>query len=72
MLVAAGKKSIQEVKSQDMYPRMIRGEIIPHDEMAKRNMTLKRAHQKKYKKIDNNRRMVIFLRHLFIYKFIRR
>ena len=38
MLVASGKLSLSQVKSKDMYPRMIRGEIIPHKEMAKKMM----------------------------------
>lgn len=50
MLVASGKMSINDVKKQDMYPRMIRGEIIPHSEMAKKMMVLKRSNNKKYSK----------------------
>ena len=48
MLVASGRMSLSQVKSKDMYPRMIRGEIIPHNEMAKKMMTLKRENNKKY------------------------
>jgi len=50
MLVASGKLSLSQVKSKDMYPRMIRGEIIPHKEMAKKMMKLKRENNKKYSK----------------------
>ena len=50
MLVASGKMSIKEVKSKDMYPRMIRGEIMPHKEMAKKMMALKRINNRKYAK----------------------
>ena len=50
MLVASGKLSLSDVKSKDMYPRMIRGEIIPHKAMAKKMMQLKRENNKKYKK----------------------
>lgn len=50
MLVANGKLSIKDVKKNDMYPRMIRGEIVPHKEMAKLMMKLKRANNKKYHK----------------------
>lgn len=50
MLVASGKMSISQVKSKDMYPRMIRGEVIPHKDMAKKMMALKRENNKKYAK----------------------
>lgn len=50
MLVASGSMSLSQVKSKDMYPRMIRGEIIPHNEMAKKMMALKRENNKKYSK----------------------
>ena len=50
MLVAIGKLTIQEVKSHNMYPKMIRGEIVPHHKMAKKMMELKRSHQNKYRK----------------------
>jgi hypothetical protein len=50
MLVASGKLSLSQVKSKDMYPRMIRGEILPHKEMAKKMMELKRENKKKYAK----------------------
>ena len=50
MLVASGKLSITQVKAKDMYPRMIRGEIMPHKEMAKKMMALKRENNKKYAK----------------------
>ena len=50
MLVASGKKTIKEVKADDLYPKMIRGEIMPHSEMAKKMMVLKRKNNKKYAK----------------------
>lgn len=50
MLVASNKMSLSEVKSKDMYPRMIRGEIMPHKDMAKKMMALKRENNKKYSK----------------------
>ena len=50
MLVASDKLSLSDVKSKDMYPRMIRGEILPHKKMAKKMMQLKRENNKKYKK----------------------
>lgn len=48
MLVAHGKMSINRVKKDDMYPRM--GEIMPHNQMAKKMMKLKRINNKKYNK----------------------
>ena len=48
MLVANGSLTIKNVKSDDMYPKMIRGEIMPHKEMASKMMTLKRENNKKY------------------------
>ena len=50
MLVASGKMSIQKVKKDDMYPRMISGKIMPHSQMRKKMMVLKKANQKKYHK----------------------
>ena len=50
MLVASGSMSLSQVKTKDMYPRMIRGEIMPHNEMAKKMMALKRENNKKYAK----------------------
>lgn len=50
MLVASGKMSIDKVKSKDMYARMIRGEIIPHKEMAKKMMALKRLNNRQFSK----------------------
>lgn len=50
MLVASGKLTISEVKKNDMYPRMINGEILPYNKMAKEMMKLKRANNKKYAK----------------------
>ena len=50
MLVASGKLSIGQVKKNDMYPRMIRGEIIPHDKLKKIMYKLKVKNNKRYKK----------------------
>ena len=50
MLVASGKIQISKVKSDDMYIRMIRGEILPYEDMAKKMMALKRENNKKYSK----------------------
>ena len=54
MLVASNKISINKVKTNDMYTRMIRGEIMPYNEMAKKMMKLKRYNNRKYKKELNN------------------
>ena len=50
MLVASGKMSIGDAKTKDMYPRMIKGEIMSHKDMAKKMMKLKRENNKRYKK----------------------
>jgi hypothetical protein len=50
MLVASNKLSLSQVKSKDMYPRMIRGEIMSHKEMARKMMALKRENNSKYAK----------------------
>lgn len=50
MLVASGKASIKDVKKNDMYARMIRGEILPHNEMRKKMIELKKSNNKKYSK----------------------
>lgn len=50
MLVASGKKTITQVKSNDLYPKMIRGEFMSHTEMAKQMMALKRQNNTKYAK----------------------
>tara|TARA_B100000674_G_scaffold496711_1_gene527802 strand:- start:890 stop:1750 length:861 start_codon:yes stop_codon:yes gene_type:complete len=50
MLVADGKLSIKDVKKNDLYPRMIRGEIIPHNELHKIMYQLKKKNNKRYKK----------------------
>ena len=50
MLVANGKITIKDVKKDDMYPRMIRGEIETYKQMKKNMMKLKRENNKKYKK----------------------
>ena len=50
MLVANGTISIRKAQSNDMYARMIRGEILPHKDMAKKMMALKRENNKKFRK----------------------
>lgn len=50
MLVASNQINIKDVKSKDMYPRMIQGKIIPHKEMAKKMMVLKKENNVQYKK----------------------
>ena len=50
MLVASGKLSLAQVKKDDMYPKMIRGEIIPHDKLKKIMYKLKVKNNKRYKK----------------------
>lgn len=48
MQVANGELSISQVKSDDMYSKMIRGEIIPHSEMAQIMIDMKRTNNKMY------------------------
>jgi hypothetical protein len=50
MSVADGKLSIKNVKKDDMYPKMIKGELIPHKELHKIMYKMKRENNKKYKK----------------------
>lgn len=50
MCVANNKLTIDEVKSNDMYPKMIRGELIPHNELHKIMHKMKKENNKKYKK----------------------
>lgn len=50
MMVANGKLSLKEVQKGDMYPKMIRGELIPHDELHTIMYKMKRENAKKYKK----------------------
>jgi hypothetical protein len=50
MLVANGFLSINEVKKGDMYKKLIREEIMSHDEMRKLMIEMKRENNKKYKK----------------------
>jgi hypothetical protein len=50
MLIVNGDVTIKKVKSQDMYPRMISGKILPYNQMAKKMMALKRKNNKNYKK----------------------
>lgn len=51
MLVANGKLTIKDVKKDHLYPRMIRGEIIPHNKLHSIMYKLKKANNKKYKKL---------------------
>jgi hypothetical protein len=50
MKVASGGLSINDVKNDDLYPRMIRGEVMPRSQMIKEMNAMKRANHKKYKK----------------------
>ena len=50
MMIANGKLSIQQVQSDDMYPKMIRGELIPHDELHSIMYKLKRENHAKFNK----------------------
>ena len=50
MMVANGELSISQVKKDDMYPRMIRGEIIPHKGLHTIMYKLKKQNNKKYSK----------------------
>lgn len=50
MMVAEGKLSIKEVKSDDMYPKMIRGELIPHKKLHKIMYKMKVKNNKRYAK----------------------
>jgi hypothetical protein len=50
MLVANGLLSIKEVKKSEMYSKLIREEIMSHDEMRKLMIEMKRENNKKYKK----------------------
>ena len=50
MLVASGLITIKKVKMNDLYPKMIRGEIMDHKEMAKKMKKLKSENKKKYSK----------------------
>ena len=50
MLVASGEISIKDVKKDDLYPKMIRGEIIPHKKLHKIMYKLKQKNNKRYNK----------------------
>jgi len=50
MLVASGKLTIEQVKSNDLYPKLIRGEELTHDEMKSKMYKMKLANKKKYSK----------------------
>ena len=48
MLVANNEMDINDVKKDDMYSKMIRGEILPHSEMAAKMIDMKRANNKMF------------------------
>tara|TARA_Y100000389_G_C17450958_1_gene514770 strand:- start:2027 stop:2578 length:552 start_codon:yes stop_codon:yes gene_type:complete len=48
-LVSMGKLSIKQVKSNNMYKRMIKGEIMPYEQMKKEMSKLKTQNRKKYR-----------------------
>ena len=50
MAVASGKLSIEEVKKDEMYPRMIQEKILSYDEIKKRMRQMKRKNNKEYGK----------------------
>jgi hypothetical protein len=50
MAVASGKLTIAEVKKDELYPRMISGEVMSYDKMEKEMNAMKRANHKKYAK----------------------
>jgi hypothetical protein len=50
MMIANGKLSLKQVQANDMYPKMIRGELIPHDKLHSIMFQLKRENHKKYAK----------------------
>lgn len=50
MMVANERLTIQEVKQGDMYPLMIQGKLIPHEQLHSLMEELKEENHKKYKK----------------------
>lgn len=50
MMVANEKLTIQQVKQGDMYPLMIQGKLIPHEQLHSIMEDLKKENHKKYKK----------------------
>ena len=50
MMVASGKLTIDEVKSNDLYPKLIRGEKLTYAEMKSKMYKMKLANKKKYSK----------------------
>lgn len=50
MLVASNQMSIQDVKKQKIYSKLIREEIMKYDEMKKFMIQMKRINHKKFKK----------------------
>lgn len=50
MMVSEGKLTINQVKSADMYPKMIRGDIIPHNKLHKIMYNMKLSNNKQYAK----------------------
>jgi len=50
MMIANGKLSLKQVQAGDMYPKMIRGELIPHDKLHSIMYKLKKENHKRYKK----------------------
>jgi hypothetical protein len=48
MQLVNGELTIDDIKRNDMYPKMIRGEIMPHSEMAEKMIDMKRANNKMY------------------------
>jgi hypothetical protein len=53
MQLVNNELSITDIKKNDMYPKMIKGEIMPHSEMAERMIEMKRSNNKRYIKEIN-------------------
>ena len=49
MMVATGELTIAQVKNGDMYPKMIRGELIPHKKLHSIMYAMKRENANTYK-----------------------
>ena len=50
MMISEGKLTLDEVKKNDMYPKMIRGELIPHKKLHKIMYKMKVKNNKRYAK----------------------
>jgi len=50
MMVSDGKMTIEEIKKNDIYPKMISNELMTRREMVKKMKEMKKKNNKKYKK----------------------